>query len=146
MTNVYLWDRVTGRDSNIRASDADRERIAERLRKSHAEGRLDIAEFQERLERCYAAKTLGELGELVRDLPRQDVQVEPHRSGWLQSGGWRLAPLAPILLVLVLFSAAGGHHHFVWLWIPVLFLLWRTVWWRRRRSWAAPRRGWDEWI
>ena len=76
MTNQYLWERIAGRDLHIRAADADRERLAERLRKSHAEGRLDMEEFQQRLERCYEAKTLGELSELVRDLPRQDEPAE----------------------------------------------------------------------
>jgi hypothetical protein len=145
MTNQYLWDRITGRDPNLRAADADRERIAERLRTSHAEGRLDLAEFQQRLERCYEAKTMGELGELITDLPRQDEQDQRRSLGWLQSWRWRLAPLAPILIALIVVSAATGHHIF-WLWIPLVFLFWRMAWWRRRRSWAGARRGWDDWI
>ena len=59
MTNQYLWDRLAGRDPKLRAADADRERIAERLRKGHAEGRLDMDEFQHRLERCLEARTFG---------------------------------------------------------------------------------------
>lgn len=145
MTSQYVWDRISGRDLDIRAADADRERIAERLRKSHAEGRLDLAEFQQRLERCYEAKTLGELGELVRDLPRQDEQKGRSSFGWLQPWRWRLAPFAPILVALILVSAAIGHHAF-WLWIPLLFIFWRMSWWRRRRSWAGPPRRSDEWI
>ena len=70
MTDQYFLDRFARRDASIRAADADRERTAERLRTAHAEGRLDLTEFQERLERCYEAKTFGQLGELVRDLPR----------------------------------------------------------------------------
>src|SRR5262249_2818389 len=65
MTNQYLWARIAGPDPNLRAADADRERVAERLRAGHAEGRLDIDELQERLERCFESKTLGELRELV---------------------------------------------------------------------------------
>jgi hypothetical protein len=143
MTNQYFWDRIAGRDPNLRAADADRERIAERLRTNHAEGRLDMTEFQQRLERCYEAKTLGELGELVRDLPRQDEQEERPSFGWFRP--WRLAPLAPILIALIVVTAATGHHVF-WLWIPLVFVLWRMPWWRRRRSWAGPRRGFDGWI
>ncbi len=48
-------------DPRIRASDADRDRAAEALREHHATGRLTVEEFQERLDRVYAAKTLGEL-------------------------------------------------------------------------------------
>jgi hypothetical protein len=142
MTNQYLWDRIAGRDPNLRAADADRERIAERLRKAHAEGRLDMTEFQQRLERCYETKTIGELDELVKDLPRQDEAVERPSFGWL--GPWRLAPLVPIVIALLVISAAVGHHVF-WLWIPLLFLFWRMSWYRRRRGWTGARRGPDHW-
>ncbi len=144
MTNQYLWERIAGRDLNLRAGDADRERIAERLRESHAEGRLDIDEFQQRLERCYEAKTFGELGALVRDLPRHDEHNERRASRWMSP--WRLVPLLPILIVLLVVSAATGHeHHIAWLWIPVAFLIWRMFFWRRR-SWVGPRRGPGDWI
>lgn len=148
MTNQYFWPRIAGRDLNLRAADADRERIAERLRKSHAEGRLDMDEFQERLERCYAAKTLGELGELVTDLPREDELGERRSLGPSRPWRWRLIPLVPILilLIVVLTATGHGHHGFFWLWIPLVFLFWRMSWWRRRRSWAGSRRGWDEWL
>ncbi|MEE4543519.1 DUF1707 domain-containing protein [Streptomyces sp. V4-01] len=53
----------------MRASDADRDRIADILRDALAEGRLDSSEHSERIDRVYAAKTLGELQPLVRDLP-----------------------------------------------------------------------------
>ncbi|MBL1118887.1 DUF1707 domain-containing protein [Streptomyces sp. 110] len=53
----------------MRASDAERERIAEVLREAVAEGRLDMEEFDERLGAAYAARTHGELEPLVRDLP-----------------------------------------------------------------------------
>jgi hypothetical protein len=56
-------------DADLRASDADRDRIADILREALAEGRLDSAEHSERLDQVYAAKTLGELQPLVRDLP-----------------------------------------------------------------------------
>jgi hypothetical protein len=57
------------RQPELRASDADRERVAERLREALAEGRLDMPEFEERLEATYAARTYGELTPLTRDLP-----------------------------------------------------------------------------
>jgi hypothetical protein len=145
MTNQYFLARIAGRDPNLRAADADRELIAERLRKSHAEGRLDLAEFQQRLDRCYEAKTVGELDEVVKDLPRQDGQDERPSSGWFLPSRLRLAPLAPILIALIVVSAAIGHHLF-WLWIPLVFLFWRISWWRRRRSWAGARRGPGGWI
>lgn len=54
----------------MRASDAERERVAEVLRDALEEGRLDVEEFQERVERTYEARTRGELAPLVRDLPQ----------------------------------------------------------------------------
>jgi hypothetical protein len=64
-------------DPRIRASDADRDRAAEALREHHATGRLTVEEFQERLDRVYAAKTLGELDELMADLPAIDLYQLP---------------------------------------------------------------------
>jgi DUF1707 SHOCT-like domain len=143
----YFWTRIAGPDPNLRAADADRERIAERLRKSHAEGRLDMTEFQERLDGCYQAKTIGELRELVRDLPREELQVEQRGGGWPGPWRWRLGRVAPILIALFVIAAASGHgHHVFWLWIPILFLVWKMTWWRRRRSWAGARQRPDDWI
>ncbi|PZT76411.1 MULTISPECIES: DUF1707 SHOCT-like domain-containing protein [unclassified Streptomyces] len=53
----------------IRASDADRDRIADILREALAEGRLTADEHAERIDSVYRAKTVGELEPLVRDLP-----------------------------------------------------------------------------
>ncbi|MFF3844727.1 DUF1707 domain-containing protein [Streptomyces sp. NPDC002328] len=53
----------------LRASDADRERVAEVLRDALAEGRLDMTEFEERLDATYRARTYGELTPITRDLP-----------------------------------------------------------------------------
>ncbi|MFJ4919693.1 DUF1707 domain-containing protein [Streptomyces sp. NPDC088725] len=55
--------------AGIRASDADRDRIADILREALAEGRLDAEEHAERIDSVYRAKTMGELEPLVRDLP-----------------------------------------------------------------------------
>jgi hypothetical protein len=64
-------------DPRIRASDADRDRVADALREHHATGRLSMDEFQERLDRALAAKTLGELDELMTDLPAIDLYQLP---------------------------------------------------------------------
>ncbi|KUJ66451.1 hypothetical protein ACZ90_36660 [Streptomyces albus subsp. albus] len=56
-------------EPDIRASDADRDRIADILREALAEGRLDAEEHAERIDAVYRAKTRNELRPLVRDLP-----------------------------------------------------------------------------
>ncbi|MGW7331497.1 DUF1707 SHOCT-like domain-containing protein, partial [Streptomyces sp. NPDC054840] len=53
----------------LRASDADRDRVVERLRDAVAEGRLDMEEFEERLDAVYRSRTYAELEPLTRDLP-----------------------------------------------------------------------------
>ncbi|ADB35111.1 protein of unknown function DUF1707 [Kribbella flavida DSM 17836] len=52
-----------------RFTEADRDKIAGRLRDAFADGRLDQPEFTARLDRLYGAQTYGELEPLVRDLP-----------------------------------------------------------------------------
>ncbi|MFF8092284.1 DUF1707 domain-containing protein [Streptomyces sp. NPDC016675] len=61
----------------LRASDADRERVAEVLRDALAEGRLDMTEFEERLDATYSARTYGELAPITRDLPVGGGVVTP---------------------------------------------------------------------
>ncbi|RXS77833.1 DUF1707 and DUF2154 domain-containing protein [Streptomyces sp. TM32] len=61
----------------LRASDADRERVAEILRDAVAEGRLAMEEFDERLEATYRARTYGELEPLTADLPAAATAPAP---------------------------------------------------------------------
>ncbi|RPK83204.1 DUF1707 domain-containing protein [Streptomyces sp. ADI98-10] len=61
----------------MRASDAERERIAELLREAVAEGRLDMDEFDQRLGAAYKARTRGELVPLVQDLPAAGPEFAP---------------------------------------------------------------------
>ncbi|WP_457519178.1 DUF1707 domain-containing protein [Streptomyces sp. TE33382] len=61
----------------MRASDAERERIAETLREAVAEGRLEMEEFEQRLDAAFKARTHGELEPLVRDLPAPGTVVAP---------------------------------------------------------------------
>jgi len=53
----------------MRASDADRERVAEVLREAAGDGRLTMDELDERLGAAYAAKTYAELEPITHDLP-----------------------------------------------------------------------------
>jgi len=53
----------------MRAADADRHQVADRLRAALEEGRLDLTEYDERVQGAYAAKTYGDLDRLLSDLP-----------------------------------------------------------------------------
>ena len=75
-------------DPRIRASDADRDRAAALLREHHAAGRLTAEEFGERLDAALDAKTLGEIDDLLADLPVIDLYRLPDE-------GLRRAPGLP---------------------------------------------------
>jgi hypothetical protein len=71
-------DRQPARDAaqlELRASDADRDHTAAVLGGALATGRLTSTEHAERLDAAYAAKTLGELAPLTRDLPAEAAEV-----------------------------------------------------------------------
>ncbi|BCJ64559.1 DUF1707 SHOCT-like domain-containing protein [Polymorphospora rubra] len=57
------------RREDMRAADSDREAVAEQLRVALGEGRLDLHEYDERLQRVYLAKTYADLDGLLSDLP-----------------------------------------------------------------------------
>lgn len=115
----------------LRASDAEREATAERLRTAHADGRIDADELQDRIGRCYGARTVGELSALVADLP---IVREPAPT--LRRGpAARLVLVLPILLTL-LFVGAVTHGHVFWI-LPLLFFA--RLWILRRGRWRA---GW----
>jgi hypothetical protein len=67
------------RRGTLRASDSDREQVAERLRQAAAEGRLLAEELEHRLARALRARTYGELDPLVADLPRSGAGIVRHR-------------------------------------------------------------------
>jgi len=119
-----------GTDPGVRASDADRERAGEQLRRSHAEGRLDVEEFQDRIDRCYAAKTVGELRALVADLPGE--QPSDRAFGRPSLRGMRLIALLPVLLAVCLISAII-HGHGLWILVPLLLFTRFWLWGRRGR-------------
>ncbi|MBO0768576.1 MAG: DUF1707 domain-containing protein [Solirubrobacterales bacterium] len=90
--------------SSLRASDSDRERVAERLRQATTEGRLLAHELEERLARTLRARTYGELDALVADLPNAPAQ--PRKSSPLALAAGH--PLIAILVVVgVSLSVAG---------------------------------------
>lgn len=62
---------------DLRVSHDDRDRVVERLRQAAGEGRLDIDELEERLERAFGARTYGDLQPLLYDLPGNRPNLPP---------------------------------------------------------------------
>lgn len=56
-------------DPNIRIGDAERDEAISRLRAHHAAGRIDMIEFDDRMEKALEARTAGDLKAIFRDLP-----------------------------------------------------------------------------
>ena len=116
----------------IRASDEDRGRAAAALGEHYAAGRLSLEEFQERLDRVYAATTLGELGLLMADLPSTDLSRLPERRApgpvQVPAGGsvlaWRAAwrfwlVISVVAFVIGLLGGASGGPWFLWAAVPL---------------------------
>ncbi len=64
-------------DQHLRVSDAERQEVADRLAEHFADGRLDQAEFDDRVGRAMGAKTRADLGGLFSDLPETGAPAVP---------------------------------------------------------------------
>ncbi|WP_244875720.1 DUF1707 SHOCT-like domain-containing protein [Winogradskya consettensis] len=114
-----------GRDE-MRAGDADRQVVADQLRVALDEGRLDLHEYDERLQQTYAAKTYGELSPLLHDLPAAGsvAPVAPVARGasdrevtvrWLTEVWSSWVAVVGITTVIWLVSCvAGGQLNYFW--------------------------------
>ncbi|MCP2336401.1 DUF1707 SHOCT-like domain-containing protein [Actinomadura rupiterrae] len=81
------------RPPEMRASDADRDRVASILRDAAGEGRLTLDEVDERLDAVYKAKTYAELEPLTRDLPAAgDAPSGPAPAARAGAGGFVVVP------------------------------------------------------
>jgi len=131
-TSSQQWTRrIRYSDQHIRVSDAERNAVAERLGAHYSDGRLDQAEFDERISRAMAAKTRGDLEGLFDDLP------DPEPAGASGTGGpvdpsvpYRVrrrhgGPVRPILFVALIIALAVAVGHTVatvfipWFWVAV---------------------------
>jgi hypothetical protein len=63
--------------SQMRISDADRQRVTDVLRDAAGEGRIDLDELEERLELTWQAKTYGELVPITLDMQATGPVVPP---------------------------------------------------------------------
>jgi hypothetical protein len=134
-TNERAGSRRTG---GLRASDADREAMAKILRQHYSDGRLDAQEYDERINHCYAAKTVRELDELLLDLPRlkeQEPEHAPEHAYWGRRPLWWPATFVALVVALIAISALTGAH-IVWLAFPLAFFVFRPF-----GRWCGPYQG-----
>jgi hypothetical protein len=93
----------------MRVSDAERAEVADRLSKHYSDGRLDEAEFNERLDRAMKAKTQSELTGLFADLPAAEepgASVRP-RGAPPRNGRPRHRVIGLVLIIVI--AAVVGH-------------------------------------
>ena len=127
-----------GRDE-MRAGDGDRKAVADQLKAALNEGRLDLGEYDERLQKTYGAKTYGDLQGLLTDLPNTvppaHSQVQGYqapaapsappqdRADGRQVATW-VGPYAGVIVVCTIIwaitSASAGHLLYYW---PVWMLI-----------------------
>jgi hypothetical protein len=124
----------------MRAGDSDRKAVADQLKTALDEGRLDLSEYDERLQKTYAAKTFVDLDGLLDDLPGtvppQQSQVQPAPvpaagpaigpsigSQWARWTGPYGGAFAVCVLIWAVTSLSAGHPVYfwpVWMLIPIV--------------------------
>jgi Domain of unknown function (DUF1707) len=114
--------RRAAANPGLRVSDAERAAVADRLSRHYADGRLDEAEFNQRLEQAMSAKTQSDLSGLLDDLPGSPPEdtASPRR---------RRPYHRVLFLILVVVIAAVAAHDLLrsavlWVLIAVLALCW----------------------
>ncbi|MFI7598387.1 DUF1707 domain-containing protein [Actinoplanes sp. NPDC049681] len=94
---------------SMRAADADRHTVAEQLKSALDEGRLSLAEYDERVRDVYAARTYADLMPLVADLPKPGqsaAEVKGRRADEVRREARRL-PTALMVLWTIWGSVAA---------------------------------------
>jgi hypothetical protein len=105
-------------DQHMRVSDAERQAVADRLAEHFSSGRLDQAEFDERVGKAMSAKTRADLNGLFDDLPETGAPAATDPS----TGQLRRRHRHPVLLAALIVFVAIAAAHVVWplLWIGFL--------------------------
>src|SRR3954454_10907646 len=104
----------------LRASDADRERVAARLREHYGDGRLNDDDLSERVEAAYRASTPSKLAKLTADLPAPPKPPRPRRRSALETSvriHFTTYLLVNLLLIGIWAASGGGYFWPIW---PIL--------------------------
>jgi hypothetical protein len=118
-----------GPGTDLRASDAERDLVAAELGQHYQAGRLDQAEFDQRIGAALSARTQRDLTVLLADLPPDLPRAGTTAVTARPAGPVRWLPLVPLLFAAIVaagFAAGGGwpggHHWGGGPW-PLLWLI-----------------------
>jgi hypothetical protein len=124
---------MTGDVPSIRASNADRERVAAIVSDAAAKGMLTLTEADERLGQVYAARYLSDLVPITADLPNGGAHLAPvdpsaksaeraaARQAVVRRVGMYAGPYLGLVALLTTIWALSGAGYFWPVW-PILFL------------------------
>jgi hypothetical protein len=113
-------------DQHLRVSDAERQAVADRLAEHFSAGRLDQAEFDDRVGRAMSAKTRADLNGLFDDLPETGAPAGTPLGapGFAERPRRRHRHSALVVVLAVLFIVAVAHAVewaiMPWLWVAFL--------------------------
>lgn len=101
--------RAASVNPQLRVSDAERAEVADRLSKHYGDGRLDQAEFNERLDQAMKAKTQSDLNGLFADLPAAEEPDETARQQDVRTASDRPRHRTVALILIIVIAALIGH-------------------------------------
>ncbi|QFG27343.1 DUF1707 domain-containing protein [Actinomadura sp. WMMB 499] len=121
----------------MRASDADRDAVFERLGDALAEGALDTAEYDRRLDAASRATTLGVLARLTADLPvsraaaaretaaREAAKAQADKREWVKEWGYWGGGALIMSTIWGVNAVREGEWEFYWPLVPLA--IWAAV-------------------
>ena len=104
-------------EPEMRTSQAERDRVVDRLRAHAAEGRLEVEELEQRIEAALSARTHGELDAIEADLPRPERPRTRRRRHPVRRQFVAIA----VLLVFIWAVTGAGYFWPIW---PIGGLAW----------------------
>jgi hypothetical protein len=110
-------------NDDVRIGDAERELVAQQLHVHVGSGRLDLAEFERRIDAVYGARTRGELAAVLADLPARTPRPRPaarpvrSRIAAAMWAPWVLAGTISMVVWLATSLGAGALLYFWPIWV-----------------------------
>jgi hypothetical protein len=113
----------------VRVGDAERGRVAEQLAGAHAEGRLTLAEYDERVRAAHGAVVAADLAPLTADLPAPEPARRDAADGRSRHAGrqavalrravavWAAVSVLNLVIWVAVSVGTGGVVAPWWIWV-----------------------------